>query len=72
VFDAIVPVLKLGIKHKGSSVGEFIRTDGSFGTTGKHHFVYGRKKQPCKVCGTLILSIKLGGRTACYCPHCQK
>lgn len=72
VFKAIAPVLKLGIKAKGSSVGDFIRTDGAWGQMGKYHFVYGRKGLPCKQCGTLIQSTKLGGRTSSFCPHCQK
>ncbi len=72
VFDNIRPVLKMGIKHKGSSVGDFIRTDGKWGSMGKHHFVYGRKKQPCLGCGTIIESKKIGGRTTSFCPKEQK
>lgn len=72
VFDHIKPVLKTAIKYKGSSVGDFVRTDGAFGSMGKHHFVYGRKKQPCLSCGTMIASMKLGGRTSCYCSKEQK
>ncbi len=72
IYDQIMPVLKAGIKYKGSSVGDFIRTDGQWGTMGKHHFVYGRKGQPCKRCGTIIQSLKMGGRTSCFCPKEQK
>ncbi len=72
IYSQIGPVLKKGIKAKGSSVGDFIRTDGTWGAMGKYHFVYGRRKLPCKVCGSIIESIKLGGRTGSYCPHCQK
>lgn len=72
VFSQIKPVLKTAIKYKGSSVGDFIRTDGKWGTMGKHHFVYGRKGQSCKVCDTIIKSVKLGGRTSCFCPKEQK
>jgi formamidopyrimidine-DNA glycosylase len=72
VFDQIKPVLRMGIKYKGSSVGDFIRTDGKWGSMGKHHFVYGKKNQACQVCGTMILSKKLGGRTASFCPKEQK
>lgn len=64
-------VLKEGIKHKGSSVGDFVRTDGAWGSMGKFHFVYGRKNQACKKCKTKIISIKLGGRTSSFCPSCQ-
>ncbi|QQS23046.1 DNA-formamidopyrimidine glycosylase [bacterium] len=72
VFEQIKPVLLTGIKYKGSSVGDFIRTDGKWGSMGKHHYVYGRKGQPCLGCGTIILSKKLGGRTTSYCPKEQK
>lgn len=72
VFEQIRPVLLQGIKYKGSSVGDFVRTDGKWGSMGKHHFVYGRKKQPCLGCGTIIESMKLGGRTTCFCPKEQK
>ena len=72
VFDQIKPVLLTGVKYKGSSVGDFIRTDGKWGSMGKHHFVYGRKNKSCLGCGTIILSKKLGGRTTCYCPKEQK
>ncbi len=72
VFNQIKPVLLTGIKYKGSSVGDFIRTDGKWGSMGKHHFVYGRKNKPCLGCGTMIKSIKLGGRTSSFCPKEQK
>lgn len=71
IYKHIKPVLKKGIAAKGSSVGDFVRTDGSWGQMGKFHFVYGRRKQKCKRCGTIILATKLGGRTASYCPQCQ-
>lgn len=71
VFNQIRPVLKAGIKYKGSSVGDFVRTDGKWGNMGKHHFVYGRAKQSCLGCGTIIKSLKLGGRTSCFCPKEQ-
>ncbi len=72
IYKNIRPVLKKGIEAKGSSVGDFIRTDGTRGQMGKYHYVYGRRKQPCKVCGTIIMSAKMGGRTASFCPKCQK
>ena len=72
VYNAIRPVLQKGIKAKGSSVGDFVRTDGSWGKMGKYHFVYGRKGLRCKVCGTLITSVKLGGRTGSFCSRCQR
>lgn len=72
IYTQIRPVLQKGIEAKGSSVGDFVRTDGSWGEMGKYHFVYGRRSQKCKRCGTIIESIKLGGRTGSFCPSCQK
>jgi formamidopyrimidine-DNA glycosylase len=71
IFKYIKIVLKQAIKAKGSSVGDFIRTDGSFGQMGKYHFVYGRGGLSCKKCGTPIKSVKMNGRTASFCPKCQ-
>ena len=71
IYKAIRPVLLKAIETKGSSVGDFVRTDGSWGEMGKHHFVYGRKGQKCKRCGTIIEARKFGGRTASFCPKCQ-
>ncbi len=72
IYKWIKPVLLKGIKAKGSSVGDFVRTDGSWGQMGKYHFVYGRKGLPCKICGTKIQALKIGGRTGSFCPKCQK
>lgn len=72
IYKNINIVLKKAIKAKGSSVGDFVRTDGKWGSMGKFHFVYGRSGQKCKKCGTIIESIKLGGRTASFCPKCQR
>jgi formamidopyrimidine-DNA glycosylase len=71
IYKYIPIVLKQAIKQKGSSVGDFVRTDGKWGSMGKFHYVYGRKNQACKVCGTIIQSVKLGGRTSCFCPREQ-
>ncbi len=72
IYKYIKVVLKQGIRAKGSSVGEYVRTDGSWGQMGKFHFVYGRKGQKCKKCGSIIASLKLGGRTGSFCPKCQR
>ena len=71
IFSNIKKVLKKGIETKGSSVGDFIRPDGKWGTMGKYHFVYGRAGQKCKKCGTIIKSEKFNGRTGSFCLKCQ-
>ena len=72
LYKYIKIVLRQAIKAKGSSVGDFIRTDGTWGQMGKSHFVYGRAGEKCKKCGATIESLKLNGRTGSFCPKCQR
>ncbi len=71
IYKAIKQVLKKAIAVRGSSVGDFVRTDGSFGQMGKFHFVYGRAGEKCKKCGAIIKKLKINGRTGSFCPKCQ-
>lgn len=72
IFRSIPRVLNAAVRAGGSSVGDFFRVDGSEGRYGRVHMVYGRYGEKCRKCGSIIESVKLGGRTGSYCPHCQK
>ncbi len=72
LFKGIKKILTDAVEHHGSSVGDFIRPEGDWGTYGKIHMVYGRSGKPCKICGTIIKSLKFNGRTGSFCPYCQK
>lgn len=72
LFKGIKKILKDAVDHYGSSVGDFVRPTGDWGTYGLLHRVYGRAGEKCKACGTIIKSIKFSGRTGSYCPKCQK
>jgi formamidopyrimidine-DNA glycosylase len=72
LFHALRRILRHAIRSHGSSVGEFIRPDGSVGTFGRYHKVYDRKGKPCAVCTTPIRRITLGGRGTHFCPSCQR
>jgi formamidopyrimidine-DNA glycosylase len=39
---------------------------------GMHFQVYGRKGEPCFVCGKNIKTMVQGGRTTYFCPNCQR
>jgi formamidopyrimidine-DNA glycosylase len=71
VFKGIKVILTNAVRHYGSSVGDFVRPSGDWGTYGLLHKVYGREGQKCKVCGTMIKSMKFNGRTGSFCPRCQ-
>ncbi len=72
LFKGTKKVLQDAVKHYGSSVGDFVRPSGDWGTYGLLHKVYGRAGEKCKNCGNMIKSLKFNGRTGSFCPHCQK
>jgi formamidopyrimidine-DNA glycosylase len=65
-------VLLRSIETGGSSISDYVRPDGSDGGYQNERKVYGRKGEPCSVCGTPIVRIVLAARSTHYCPHCQK
>jgi formamidopyrimidine-DNA glycosylase len=70
--SALIEVLKHAIKLGGSSVSDYVDADGIAGFFQLHHNVYSRTGEPCRVCGTPIQRITVGGRSTHFCPHCQK
>jgi formamidopyrimidine-DNA glycosylase len=64
--------LQDAVDHYGSSVGDFVRPSGDWGTYGLLHKVYGRAGEKCKACGATIKSLKFNGRTGSFCPKEQK
>ena len=68
---AIIDVLQTSIDKGGTTFSDFLDLLGVSGNYGDSALVYGRKEQPCRVCGTAIEKIKLGGRSSHFCPSCQ-
>jgi len=56
----------------GSSLRDFVNSDGKPGYFQQHYWVYGRAGEPCHACGATIKQIKQGQRSSFYCPVCQK
>jgi formamidopyrimidine-DNA glycosylase len=56
----------------GSSLRDFVNSDGKPGYFQQHYWVYGRTGEPCHACGASIKQIKQGQRSSFYCPVCQK
>lgn len=69
---ALKDVLDKAVANFGTSVGDYIRTDGADGNFQNFLYVYSREGEPCRVCGTEIVVKKLGNRSTRYCPKCQK
>lgn len=55
----------------GSSVHDYIHTDGGAGCFQLSCAVYDRAGEACRVCGTPIRMLRQAGRSSFYCPHCQ-
>ena len=69
---AMIEILKAAIALKGSSISDYVDSEGRKGSFQFHHQVYGREGEPCAVCGNLIRRIVLGSRGTHYCPRCQR
>ncbi len=70
--NEIRSTLNESITMGGSSLRDYVDSDGKQGYFQQHYWVYGRTKEPCKKCGTSIRQIKQGQRSSFYCPICQK
>jgi formamidopyrimidine-DNA glycosylase len=69
---AVKQVLREAIKVGGSSVSDYVDSDGREGFFQLQHRVYLRTGQPCLVCKTPIKRTLVAGRGTHYCPKCQK
>ena len=70
--SAIKAVLLRSIEQGGTTLKDFLQSDGKPGYFAQQLQVYGRKGEPCRVCGTPILATKHGQRATFYCRQCQK
>lgn len=68
---AIKQVLRRAIRHRGSTLRDYVDADGAAGAFQKLHRVYARAGEPCATCKTPIKRIVLGGRSTHWCPTCQ-
>ncbi len=64
-------ILQQAIAAGGSTIADFLGTNGHPGYFQLQLKVYGRKGQECQVCGALVEKIVLAGRSTFYCPACQ-
>lgn len=72
IHAAIIHELAQGVKNRGTTVGEFVDSQGHSG--GNQHTLraYKRHGLSCKVCGTTMQKMKIQQRTTSYCPKCQE
>jgi formamidopyrimidine-DNA glycosylase len=69
---AIKRTLRTAIRAGGSSLRDFVGSDGAQGYFQQRAWVYGRAGQKCRRCGTAIRRIVQAQRATYFCPACQK
>jgi formamidopyrimidine-DNA glycosylase len=68
---AIRTILQRALHAGGSTLRDYVDSDGNPGSAQQLHQVYGRGGQPCNACGTLLVSTTLAQRTTVHCTRCQ-
>jgi formamidopyrimidine-DNA glycosylase len=69
---AIRSTLEASIAAGGSSVRDYVHSDGGAGCFQLSCAVYDRAGAPCTQCGKPIHNIRQAGRSTFYCTHCQR
>ncbi len=67
----IKSVLLHSIEQGGTTLRDFLQSDGKPGYFAQELQVYGRAGEPCRRCGHLIDIAKYGQRSTFFCRHCQ-
>ena len=70
--DKIRETLAEAIEAGGSTLRDYVNSEGKAGYFQNRFFVYGRSGEPCLTCGSAIRSLVLGQRSTFYCPRCQR
>ena len=68
---AIKETLSDAIRAGGSSIRDYVHSDGGAGCFQIQAGVYDRAGQPCLRCSGVIRQVRQAGRSTYYCPACQ-
>ena len=68
---AVRQVLLEAIEAGGSSLRDYVQSNGELGNFQRRFRVYDRAGEPCLACGEEIERIVQGARATFYCPSCQ-
>jgi formamidopyrimidine-DNA glycosylase len=70
--DRVREVLREAVERGGTTLRDFVDTDGKPGYFKLELGVYDREGMPCKSCGTPIRRVVIGQRAAFFCARCQR
>ncbi|MFQ5740414.1 MAG: bifunctional DNA-formamidopyrimidine glycosylase/DNA-(apurinic or apyrimidinic site) lyase [Acidobacteriota bacterium] len=71
LFHVIHAVLRRGIRFGGTTLRDYINSEGESGSHQEELMVYGRAGKSCRSCGSRIEKIVISQRGTCFCPLCQ-
>jgi formamidopyrimidine-DNA glycosylase len=63
--------LEEAIAAGGSTLRDFVGSDGAPGYFQQRYFVYDRSGEACRACGRPIRRVVQGQRSTFFCPACQ-
>lgn len=69
---AIRDVLERAIRHGGTTLRDFVNSEGNPGYFAQELLVYERGGLPCFQCGAPVRRKVIGQRSSYYCPRCQR
>lgn len=70
--QAIKKVLKTSIEQRGTTFRDYRDGYNQKGGFQNYLKVYGKKNNPCPLCGNRLTVIRIGGRSSHFCEICQK
>lgn len=70
--SSIRDTLQAALAAGGSSLRDFVGSDGAAGYFQQQYFVYGRDGENCRQCNTPIIKRIMGQRATFHCPRCQR
>jgi formamidopyrimidine-DNA glycosylase len=65
-------VLNDAINSGGSTLRDYVRSNGDVGGFQHSFKVYDKSGKPCVKCGSSIRNLKISNRSTFFCPKCQK
>ena len=72
IIDSAREIITKAIEEGGTTIRSYTSSLGVTGNYQNFLMVHKREGEPCKMCGTEIKRIKVGGRSTYFCPKCQK
>lgn len=72
MWTAMQLMLRAAIDKGGTTVRDYVNSNGQQGGYQNDHQVYGRAGKPCYQCGSTIKKIRVAQRGTYFCPRCQR